>query len=137
MTATLTQVRQGLADALATIDGLNVYAFPPGQVQVPAAVIVPADGAFLSYRATMDATHDLELTITVFVQRGQDRSQTEALDAYLADSGSQSIYAAVEASQRLGGIVDGCNVVAASNHGTFNYGEVQYLGVEFSVEVLL
>lgn len=138
MTATLTQVRQGLATALATIEGLNVYAFPPGQVNVPAAVITPGNGAFLTYRTSRN-THDLELTVTLFVQRGQDRSATEAVDAYLADSGARSIYAAVEANQTLGGVVDSCTVVSAENHGNFTYGDdaVKYMGVEFALEVLL
>lgn len=137
MTATLTEVRNALKTVLETIDGLNVYAFPPGQVQVPAVVITPADGAFLTYQTALGGAPNLALSITLFVQRGQERAGTEKLDAYIATSGPDSIYNAVEADQDLGGIVDSCIVVAASNHGTFTYGEVQYFGCEFSVEVLL
>jgi hypothetical protein len=136
MTATLTQVRQALKTRLDTITGLSVYAFPPGTVTVPAAVITPQPGEFLTYR-TSNVSHDLDLVVTVFVQHGDDQSATEELDAYLADSGSQSIYLAVESGQTLGGVVDCCAVTGARNHGTFTFGEVQYYGVELAVEVLL
>jgi len=134
MTATLTQVRDALKTRLETISGLHVYAFPPGQVQVPAAVITPADGEFIDYNDSV-STGMLSLTIALFVQRAQERSSTEAIDAYVARSGSSSIYATVEAGCTLGGIVDDCVVTAARNHGTFTYGETQYFGCEFSVEV--
>lgn len=137
MTATLTQVRQALATTLSMISGLRVYAFPKGEISPPAAVIMPADGQFLTYRVTMDTTHDLELTVTVFTQWGADANSTEALDAYLADSGTKSIYAAVNADQTLGSTVDSCTVVAAQNHGKVTYAGADYFAVEFQVEVLL
>lgn len=134
MTATVTQVREALKTRLESITGLHVYAQPPGQVQVPAAVITPADGDFLDYD-TSAGTEDLELTVTLFVQRGQERSSTEALDAYLL--GSTSVRNAVAADPDLGGTVDSCRVRSARNHGTFTYGETSYYGCELSVEVLL
>ena len=137
MTATLTEVRNALKATLESISGLRVHAFPKGEISPPAAVIMPAEGAFLSYRVTMDASHDLELTITVFTQWSTDAGATEALDAYLADSGTKSIYAAVEADQTLGGVVDSCTVVSAQNHGKVTYGGPDYFAVEFAVEVLL
>lgn len=137
MTATLTEVRQALATTLGTISGLRVYAFPKGEISPPAAVIMPADGAFLTYRVTMDTTHDLELTVTVFTQWGGDVQSTEALDAYIADTGTKSIYAAVEADQTLGGVVDSCVVVNAQDHGKVTYAGADYFAVGFAVEILL
>lgn len=136
MTATLTQVRQALKTTLETIPGLRVYAFPKGSVSPPAAVIMPAEGEFLTYR-TSNVSHDLDLVVTVFVQWGDDENSTETLDAYLADSGTYSVYAAVEADQRLGGVVDGCNVVAARDHGKVTYAGADYFACGFAVEVLL
>lgn len=142
MTATLTQVRDALAAALGTIDGLQAYAFPPGQIAVSAtgaaAVITAGPGTFLTY-ITSNVSHDLELTITVFVQRGQDRASTERLDAYLADAGPYSIYRTVADNDTLGGVVDSCIITGASNHGMAGYGapELQYFSVDFSAAVLL
>lgn len=136
--ATLTEVRNALKTVLETIDGLTVYAQPPGHVVPPAAVITPGDGQFLVY-ITSNTSHDLELDVTLFVQRVQERSATEELDAYLADSGDYSIYATIAANRTLGGVVDSAIVTAASGYGVATYGdtEMKYLSVTFSIEVLL
>lgn len=142
MTATITQVRDALASTLEVVDGLKVYAFPPGQIAVSptgaAAVITPGPGAFLTY-ITSNVSHDLELTITIFVQRGQDRASTERLDGYLADDGDFSIYRTIANNHKLGNVVDSCIITGASNHGIATYGaqEMQYLSVDFAAEVLL
>ena len=137
MTATLTQVRQGLAAALGTIDGLEVHAFRPGTITPPAAIVYPAPGAFLDYQVTMDAAADLRLVILVVVEWGEEQSAAEQLDAFIADSGPSSINGTVDANQTLGGIVDGCDVVNAQDYGTYTVAGVDYLGVEFPVQVLL
>lgn len=137
MTATLTQVRNALKAVLETIDGLNVYAFPPGQVQVPAAVVAPGDGEFLTYQTANGGAPNLNLTITLFVQRTQDRAGSEKLDGYLATSGATSVYNAVELDQDLGGAVQSCIVTGARNFGTFSYGELSYFGADLDVEVYL
>lgn len=136
MTATYTQVKTALGTTLNTIPGLTVYKFIPGQIMVPAAVIAPGTGSFLTYR-TSNVSHDLDLTVTVFVQRGQDRSADELLSEFISDSGDMSVYAAVDADSTLGGVVDDARVVQAQDWGVFTYGELSYLGVVFLVEVLL
>jgi hypothetical protein len=140
--ATLTQVRDALATTLEGIDDLRAYAFPPGQIAVSptgaAAVITPSNGEFLTY-LTSQVSHDLLLTITVFVQRGQDRASTERLDAYIAAAGAHSILLTVKNDHTLGGVVSSCIITGASNHGIATYGaqEMQYLAVEFDAEILL
>lgn len=142
MTATPSQVRAALKTRLESISGLKVYAFAPASISVPCAAITYGNGEFLTYRTSTDG-HDMDLTITVFVQGGQRDEQTtaEALDAYLADAGSSSIYAAVEADPTLGGVVDSCSVMGASDYGSRVFGEgenaVRYQSVQFAVEVLL
>lgn len=137
MTATITEVREALAGVLATIAGLNTYGFPPGQVNVPAAVVAPGDGEFLVYQTANGGAPTLNLTVTLFVQRTQDRAGTEKLDAYLATSGSNSVYNAVELDQDLGGVVQSAVVLGARNFGTFTYGELSYFGADLDVEVYL
>jgi hypothetical protein len=137
MTATITQVRTALKTRLQSIPDLEVYKKPPGSINPPAAVITPTPGSFLTYR-TSAVSHDLELLVAVFVQWGEDDSATEALDAYLADSGTYSIYAAIQADPRLGNVVDSTIVIDAQNYGKHEYPEGNpYLGVEFNIGVLL
>jgi hypothetical protein len=137
----LTQVRQALATALSgiTVDGKTLTAIPrlAGQLDPPAAVIAPADGDFLTYR-TSSSTHDLVLAVTVFLQWGEDQSATESLDAMIATSGASSVFAAVDANQTLGGVVDAAEVISARDYGIREFpNEVRYLSCEFLVEVLL
>jgi hypothetical protein len=146
MTATYTQVKEALGVVLAAIpaqtlsDGstktLTVYPELPGQIVPPAAVIAPGDGTLLTYR-TSNFSHDLSLTVTVFVQRGQNRSTDEQLSGFISIAGDQSVYAAVDANSTLGGVVDDARVTQARNWGVWTFGEITYLGVIFDVEVLL
>lgn len=137
MTATITEVCNALKTALETIDGLHAYAFPPDQIQVPAAVISLGDGDFLIYDSADNGTHDLELSVTLFAKGVQNRSVFEALNAYVL--GATSIHAAVAADFDLGGIVSSCRVRTARGFGMFTYGasEIKYPGCEFPIEVLL
>lgn len=115
---------------------VTVYPRLPGLINVPAAVIAPGPGTFLTYR-TSAVSHDLTLDVTMFVQRGQDRSTTDMLDLFVADTGGLSIFAALDADPTLGGEVDGAWVVDAKDWGVWTFGEVSYLGVVFTVQVLL
>jgi hypothetical protein len=144
MTATPSQVRAALKTRLESISGLKVYAFAPASISVPCAAISYGNGEFLTYATSMDDdSDDMDLTITVFVQGGQRDEQTtaEALDAFLAKSSASSIYAAVEADPTLGGVVDSCSVMGASDYGSRVFGEgenaARYPSVQFAVEVLL
>jgi hypothetical protein len=136
MTATIKQVRDALQARLESISGLTVYAHPPGNVNVPAAVIAPNTGQFYTYK-TSQTSHDLELVVAVLVQMGELQSATEELDRYLDDAGSYSVYAAVAADPRLGNTVDDAEVIAAQNYGVITYNSVDYQGCEFVVAVLL
>lgn len=136
MTATYNEVKDALGTVLETIDGLRAYPRLTGQINCPAAVIAPGPGTFLTYR-TSNVSHDLDLVVTVLVQRGTDRTADEQLGGYIADSGPLSIYAAVNTNSTLGGVVDDAWVVSASDWGTFVVGEVSYLGCNFAVQVLL
>lgn len=136
MTATIGQVRTALKTTLDAISGLSAYAKLPPTINTPAAVIAPGAGQFLTYK-TSQTSHDLELLVAVMVQIGDWESAVDELDAYLADSGSHSIYATVLADHKLGGLVDSAEVMHAQNYGQITYNSVDYLGCEFAVAVLL
>jgi hypothetical protein len=58
------------------------------------------------------------------------------LDAYLASSGASSVKAQVESDQTLDGSAQSCRVVEATNYGVYTVNNIDYLGVEFEVEVI-
>jgi hypothetical protein len=134
--ATITEVCNALKTALEAIDGLHVYAFPPDQIQPPAAVISLGDGDFVVYDSAA-GSDDLELTVALFAKGIQNRSVFEAINGYVLGAGS--IRAAVEADYDLGGIVSSVRVRTARNFGMFTYGasEIKHPGCEFPIEVLL
>lgn len=140
MTATITEVREAAAavlGAIVGIDGKTVtgYPYPPATVEAPAAIVAVGEGAFLTYRSSQ-TSRDLELVIAVLVQRGDLESMERQLDAFLSDSGTQSVYAAFDADPTLDGLIDSIAVVSASNYGTVVYNGVEYQGFELGVEVL-
>lgn len=136
MTATISQARTALAAAL-VMDGVQVNAFPPGAINVPALVITPSQGEFLSYKDSFDGQASLTLIVTAFSQRGQERSSNEELDAFLAQSGARSVFAAVENNPTLGGVVSSAAVLSAGNYGSFTFAGAEYLGIALTVEIYL
>src|SRR5687768_10896691 len=97
-----TDVCNALKTAIEAGTDLHVSTSPPDQIQPPALVLAPADGEFVSYD-TSAGTDDIQLTATLFVQKGQNRSAYEAVYSYLLGAGS--VRDAVAADPDLGGIV--------------------------------
>jgi hypothetical protein len=136
VSATISQARTALAGTLA-MDGVQVSPFPPGTVNVPALVVTPSEGEFLTYKTSFDGSPELTLLVTAFIGRGQDRSSTDLLDEFTAHTGTRSVFAAVDADQTLGGVVVAAGVVGAGNFGSFAYAGAEYLGCTFTVEIML
>lgn len=130
-----------LEAVFAGIDGLTTAVGPVDNVTAaPAALVVEAgDGDFLNYLVTMDRQVDCQLTITVFVQGTNLVAARELIRPYLADSGAWSVRALVAADPTLGAVVTDAVVASAGNLGRYTLGDTErrYLGVEFSVAVML
>lgn len=134
--ATVTELREGIAERLATITGLRVHDTVPDTVSPPAAVVRPDQGTFLTYDTTMGGeSHDYLFVVTVLVAGGVDRAAQEAVDAYLATSGARSIHAALEADPELGGVADDAHVSSARNYGPVTFAGVDYFGADLLVQV--
>lgn len=105
MSATLAAVRDALQARLGTISGLRVHDTWPDTVNPPFAIIRPLSAdPHLVIGAAASGIYVLE--VTVGVQLSTYRMAQDALDPYLATSGTQSITATIEADPRLGGVVD-------------------------------
>jgi len=127
------QIRDGLVTRLQTISGLTGYDHVPGQVNVPAATVSRRLTRFDSVMAR--GADDFEYVVRVLVSNADPKLAQEAMSLYLAGSGASSIKAAIEGDQTLGGVVDFARVREAGEEGITQVGEVDYLAVDFVVEV--
>src|SRR6266498_5039915 len=105
MSFSIPLIRDALKARIDTIDSLETYDTMPTEVAVPAAIVYPSPGAFLTYQ-TMDGAADLEFIVIVLVSGSVDDLAQDELDGYLAGSGATSIKAAINADPRLGNTVD-------------------------------
>ena len=68
------------------------------------------------------------------VQLFQDSQET--LDGFLVSSGANSVKAQIESDTTLNGEAQSVRVVSAGNYGVYEINNINYLGVEFIVEVI-
>ena len=131
---TLSQVRTALAAQVALVPGLRVAATFT-DVTPPAAVVMPIQGAFMTYGITSDGQVNWLLRIILLTSVGDTKTGQNAMDALLATTGSQSIYLTLQADPSLGGVVSFCEPVEATGYGLMNVDGVDYLGCSLTVQV--
>jgi hypothetical protein len=132
---TFTQIRAALAAQLNTIAGLRAVASRNAQISPPAAVVMPVTGTFVRYSTTFDGECDLTLRAILLVAEGDSTSGQDLMDAYLATTGPQSVYAAVQADPTLGGVVSWAAVTEATGYGLMNWAGIDYLACHFIITV--
>lgn len=92
-----------IATALGTITGLRVFAFPPDNVAVPAAIVGYPET--VTYDLTMQRGVDqIDIPVFVMVGRLTDRTAKDVVAAYLSGSGSSSVKAAIKAGTYSAGV---------------------------------
>jgi hypothetical protein len=116
--SSITSLKTGLKDRLATIAGARPSAVQPANPQDNTlAVLGPVRW---SYGATLDGLTRYTFEVGIYLSPSDlGRAQTR-LDAYLAPTGAASILAAVEGGSppgRLGGVCDYARVVGGSEYG--------------------
>lgn len=133
MTATITQVKQGLADRLATITGLRAFAYQPDQLNAPIAFSLLDS---ITYHRTFNTpTVEMVFTVTVIVCKADSRSAQAQVDPYVSPTGNQSVLAAIEDDTTLGGKVDTLVVTSAGAMQIVSGDDGDYLSVDFKVTV--
>ena len=133
MSATVTEIKQGIANALATIPGLRSYSVQPDNLNPPFAWPMLDT---VTYNGAMRGgliTH--VYTVTVVVGRAAERTAQNALDGYVSYDSATSIRAALEADRSLGGVVQNLLVESANNISTTEGNDTTYLMVDFRVVV--
>lgn len=132
---TVTQIRQGLADAIRTVPALRSYPLVPDSFVTPAAMVFGPER--IRYDSTMARGSDeYRFPVRLYVGRVDEKGAQEKLDAYVSGEGGQSIKGAIEADPSLGGVVDFARVEEARNYGPYQSGSANYLGVEFAVFII-
>jgi hypothetical protein len=131
--AELSEIRQGMAEAMSAIPNLRVRDFMPSLVTPPMAVIQPQQ---IEYDLNAQrGVNRYTFTVTVFVVKADDRSAQLRVDPFVSTSGPSSVKAAIEKDRTLGGVIDTCRVVSVSNYSSQDANDVLYLAVDFEVEV--
>lgn len=131
--AELSDIRVAMGVALSTIPNLRVREFIPPLILPPMAVVNPSNIEY-DLNAQRGLTR-FSMTVSVFVVKADDRSAQKAIDPFVGVSGAQSVKAAMEADRTLGGVVDTCRVQSVSNYSATDANDVDYLAVDFEVEV--
>jgi hypothetical protein len=129
-------IRDRLKTRLVTISGLRVYATVPDKPEMPAAIIRPLR---LDYQQSMGGALGanrvpFEIILLTPLSASNERSQA-TLDAYLDNSGTYSLKAAIEGDKTLGGTVHTLHVSGWRDYGPIEWVGITYLGVRVDVEV--
>lgn len=133
--ASLTSIRNGIATNLGNISSLSVYGYVPDSIEPPTAIVGVVES--IDYDSTMARGSDTyNIPILLYVSRVDAQDSQETLDGYLASTGASSVKAQVESDLTLSGSAQSVRVVEADNYGVYTVNDIDYLGVEFGVEVI-
>jgi hypothetical protein len=134
MSATVTELKNGIKTRLETITNLRAYAQQPDQVNPSIGGIAWPTLESITYHGAMRAglvTH--VFTVSVIVGRAAERTAQALMDTYLSYDGG--IRAAIEADTTLGGYAKTLIVEEATNLSTVDANDTTYLTVDFRVVV--
>ena len=134
MPATISQVKEGLKNAINSVAGLRAFDYQPDQVNPPFAW--PTLDTITYHQTGMAAGGVvMNLTVTLVVNRASERAAQEQLDDYMSWDGKKSLRKAIEADRTLGGVCDDLIVTNAENLTNIDANDTLYLAVDFKVTV--
>jgi hypothetical protein len=131
--ASLSDLREGIAENLSTIVGLRVSSFVPDNPNAPMAVVSPQNIEY--HKSFANGFNTYNFVVAVFVARVSERTAQNSLDAYCASTGSSSIKSAIESDRTLAGRCFDLVVSDMSNYGSVIIGDNTYLTAEFTCAV--
>lgn len=125
-------VREELADILKAIDGLQVFAYEPGSIKPPTAVIGWPER--IDFDASMTRGADrADWEIFVFVRKADVAYASENLAPYISGSGPASFKERIE--EHTPTRYDSARVRSVEVDG-FTYAGAVYLGARFLVDII-
>jgi len=130
-------IGDGIKTRLETISALKrVYAsdeLPDSLNRFPCAVIMPSE---ITYQTTFtDIEPFIIFRIIVIVSKQNQPSALSKLLDYIAESGTNSVLAAINADSTLDSSASGCILDSNSGFGAIPWGNINYLGTEFNLRV--
>lgn len=133
--ADIAAIVAGIAANLSSINGLRVQEEILDTAPVPVALIGPPTS--VTYDEVMARGADTyTFSVRVLVARASERRAQLSLGSYLSGAGDLSIKAAIESDPTLGGSAQTCRVTSANGVGVYPYGDLEYLGADFALEVI-
>lgn len=132
MSATLSQIRTGLATNLRTISGLRVFEELPDNPSPPVAVFALNQ---ISFDQNFGGLAKYDFTVQVIVGRAAERTAQRALDLYVAPSGASSVKGAIESNRSMSGVVSDTYVESVPSVGQITVNDQLYLAADFLVAV--
>jgi hypothetical protein len=129
--ASISDLRTGIKNNLATITGLRTSDFQPDSISPPIAIVFPVS---VNYDETFArGMQTYTFAVQVIVGRVSERTGQSTLDAYCSSTGTNSIKLAIESNKTLAGKAFDLRVTDMRNYGELTVGEVNYLSAEFVV----
>ena len=129
--ASISELRLGIKNNLATITGLRTSDFQPDSISPPIAIVFPVS---VNYDETFHrGMQTYTFAVQVIVGRVSERTGQSTLDAYFSSTGTKSIKLAIESDKTLNGKAFDLRVTDMRNYGELTVGEVNYLSAEFVV----
>lgn len=116
MTDDYRDLRLALAEALSSIPDCQVSAYVLSSPVLPTLWVKPGEVGW--HRAMGNGHADKLMTIEALAALNTDQGSQELLDRMIADTGTYSVKAAIEADTTLGGVCDDATVTR-----TYDYGE--------------
>lgn len=133
MAATISQIRDALKAALATVSGLEVHDTVPGQITPPAAVVWRLSGPRPSTLGS--ATFDYTFKVTMLLSISDETGGQDDLDTYLTPTGASSVIRAIDDSMTLPDIVEYAQVQDVERDQVIEYAGASYLSADILVLV--
>jgi hypothetical protein len=124
-------VMQEIADRLATISGLRVYAFPADDIQPPAAVVT-FPGSYVFDQTYGRGSDRLEMPVVVMVAKPYDRAARANLAPFADGSGASSVKAVVESGTYT--TFDSARVTRV-DFDVIAVAGIEYLAATFTVDI--
>ena len=133
--ADLTSACNALASVLSGISGLRVSPTFVGQVNPPAAIIMPQPAQSLRFD-TLGGGISYLLRVVLLVPYTEDQSSVALMNGYLATTGPASVAAILKANPTLGGAVESANLDVIRGYGLMDWAGQTYLGAQCAVTVM-
>ena len=139
MTATLLEARQGIADVLRLVDGLDtVYAYIPASPTPPCAIVLMPPVWTPDFYISNSTAWQADIPVQVLVQAGSNDSADRTLCGFLEPSGGSSVSAAFDNNPSLNSVLNGYAIVRTVTDIGMIAGPddgVRYLSATFNIDV--